>query len=148
MSFLASVILYTNPAQCSPLSNLEIAKFVTDDITIRQALITADFTTLLYNSNCRFQDEIDTYEFNQYVKGTKALFNPKKSHVDLIGDVVVTDGKISFKFKETLAFNIPFNPKVKLTGRVELSRDDGGLIYYSREYWDQPVLSVLKTVSF
>lgn len=68
-----------------PSSSLE--KIVGDDITLRQALITADFTRSIYSENCKFQDEIDIYPINDYVKGTKLLFNPSLSHVDLIGPV-------------------------------------------------------------
>ena len=131
------------------LSNEDISKVVADDIAIRQALITADFSPTIYNTECKFQDEIDTYKYDQYVKGTKALFNAAKSHVDLVGPVIATDGKVEFKFKETLVFNIPFNPTVDISGHVELSRSkDDGLITYSREFWDQPVSEVLTHVRF
>ena len=95
-------------------------------------------------------DEIDTYEIDQYVKGTKALFNAAKSHVDLVGNVEADENSVNFKFSEKLTFNIPFiNPAVSLTGRVKLTRNpDTGLVSYSREYWDQKVNEVLSTVSF
>jgi hypothetical protein len=128
----------------------EIGAIVAKDITERQALVTADFTRAIYSENCEFQDEIDTYKIDEYVRGTKALFNDKLSHVDLVPDsVVATDDAVQFKFKETLAFNIPFNPKVTLSGRVELTRSkDDGLIVYSREYWDQSVSDVIRTAKF
>ena len=95
-----------------------------------------------------FQDEIDTYPIDKYVTGTKALFNEKLSHVDLTSDVQVDNKKVFFRFKEDLAFNIPFNPIVTLSGSVELTRDDDGLISYSRERWDQSVKDVLLTTHF
>ena len=131
-----------------PLAPNEIAKLVADDIVVRQALITADFSQELYSPNCVFQDEIDKYKYNDYVTGTKRLFNAKKSHVDLVGDVSVNPSQIEFKFSEDLTFNLPFNPKVHVSGRVELTRDDSGRIVYSREYWDESVQNVLKTVQF
>jgi len=131
------------------LDNNKIASIVTDDIIKRQALITADFTRDIYNENCKFQDEIDTYEINQYIKGTKALFNAEKSHVDLIGNVEADKDFVKFAFSEKLTFNIPFSPAVTLTGKVKLTRDpENGLISYSREYWDQSVNKVLSTVKF
>ena len=94
-------------------------------------------------------DEIDTYEIDKYVTGTKALFNAAKSHVDLVGNVEADKDSVNFKFSEKLTFNIPFNPAVSLTGRVKLTRNpDTGLVSYSREYWDQKVNEVLSTVSF
>ena len=143
-------VLATESITTTRLSNEDISKIVADDITIRQALITADFSSSIYNNDCKFQDEIDTYKYDQYVKGTKALFNAAKSHVDLVGPVVATDDKVEFKFKETLVFNIPFNPTVDISGHVELSRSKGdtGLITYSREFWDQPVGEVLTHVRF
>ena len=57
------------------LSPSQISQIVSDDITIRQALVTADFSPEIYDDKCKFQDEIDTYEYDKYVKGTKALFN-------------------------------------------------------------------------
>lgn len=125
-----------------------LINIIKDDITIRQALITADFTRTIYNEQCTFQDEIDIYPIDQYVKGTKALFDPKYSHVDLISDVNYNNHKFMYKFSEILAFNIPFKPKVSLTGRVELTQDNDGLIISSREFWDQPVVDVLKTITF
>ena len=123
---LISVLLFApclandNTVNKLQLSNKDVAQIVADDINIRQALVTADFTPSIYNKNCKFQDEIDTYNYDAYVKGTKQLFNAEKSHVDLVDDVIATDEKIEFKFKETLAFNIPFNPKVKLTGNIRI----------------------------
>lgn len=149
-----SLLICANPyeagAQSSVrISNEVIAQTVSDDISKRQALITADFSPSIYDNNCKFQDEIDTYQYDQYVKGTKALFNAAKSHVDLVGPVVATDDKVEFKFKETLVFNIPFNPTVDISGHVELRRGEaGGLITYSREFWDQPVSEVLTHVRF
>lgn len=131
------------------MSNQDIAQIVAEDITKRQALITADFSPSIYDPNCKFQDEIDTYEYNQYVKGTKALFNAAKSHVDLVGPVKATENMVEFSFKETLVFNIPFNPTVDISGHVELSRGGkDGLITYSHEFWDQPVGEVLSHVRF
>ena len=118
------------------LSPSDIATIVADDIVKNQALVTADFTRDIYDESCTFQDEISTYEINEYVKGTKALFDPALSHVDLVGPVTATNDLVEFKFSETLAFKIPFNPKVKLTGHVELNRGKNGLITKSREHWD------------
>ena len=151
---LASSILLGSTelnAASAKLINLEpaaMAKIVAGDITDRQALITADFTRDIYSEKCTFQDEIDTYPIDKYVSGTKALFNKDKSHVDLVGDVVATSESVDFKFSEVLAFNIPFNPSVFLTGRVKLSRGDDGLVTSSREFWDQSVPAVLSTVKF
>ena len=171
--FLAPVCLANdNTVNKLQLSNKDVAQIVADDINIRQALVTADFTPSIYNKNCKFQDPIDVYNYDAYVKGTKQLFNADKSHVDLVDDVIATDDKIEFKFKETLAFNIPFNPKVKLTGNiriqytqqcfiysivyyiivyighVELSRGEDGLVSHSREYWDKSVRGVIGTARF
>eukprot|EP00808_Paulinella_micropora_P015592 g22667.t1 len=122
------------------LSTTAIADIVGQDITERQALITADFTRAIYDEACTFTDEIGTYKIDKYVKGTKGLFVPSKSHVDLTGPVTATDKEVTFTFSETLAFNIPFNPKVKLSGKVVLTRDpETGLIIKSREFWDQSV---------
>jgi len=133
----------------SKISSEEIASIVSEDITVRQALVTADFTREIYAENCRFQDEIDTYEIEQYIQGTKALFDPSNSHVDLLGSVQADDQQVNFRFSEVLAFNIPFRPTVSLTGSVSFSRNlDTGLIEYSRERWDQGVFGVLKTINF
>ena len=57
------------------LTPSQISQIVADDITVRQALATANFSPQIYDENCIFQDEIDTYGYKQYVKGTQALFN-------------------------------------------------------------------------
>ena len=147
--FLDPLISYGDSSKkLTNLNPTDISSIVRDDVEKRQALITADFTRSIYQDNCQFQDEIDVYDIDAYIKGTKALFNPSKSHVDLIGDVTATDKEVTFKFSEYLTFNIPFNPRVDLTGRVVFTRADDGLISYSREFWDQPVSEVLKTIKF
>lgn len=136
------------------LSDAQLMQIVADDLTIRQALNTADFTRSIYSENCRFQDEIDVYPINEYVKGTKALFDASASHTDLVDSVFISSDPdklkpraINLKFKETLAFNLPLvHPKVDLSGRLELRLDNDNLIDYSREFWDQSALDVLKTV--
>jgi hypothetical protein len=50
------------------LGPTEISKIVSADISERQALITADFSRDIYSENCKFQDEIDVYPIDQYVK--------------------------------------------------------------------------------
>ena len=139
---------YSYAKKLSNLPSAEIAKIVTEDITNRQALATAAFTRAIYSENCMFQDEIDIYPIDQYVKGTSSLFNAERSHVDLIGDVTATADEVNFRFRETLAFNIPFQPKVQLSGSVKLTRGKDGLVEYSREFWDQTPVEVLKTVTF
>lgn len=106
------------------------------------------FSSSFTNTDCKFQDEIDIYKIDDYVRGTKALFDPERSHVDLVGEVVASDTEVNFKFSEVLTFNVPFKPHVSLTGRVTLSRGNDGLISSSREYWDSSVPKVLSTVSF
>ena len=135
------------------LNDKEYAKIISNDISQRQALITADFTRDLYSEKCTFQDEIDIYPIDKYITGTKALFNSELSHVDLIGNVEFAQNNIgstiySFKFKELLTFNIPFNPYVYLTGKVELKRSPDGLIETSREYWDEKPITVISKVKF
>lgn len=132
------------------LNTDQIKTIITNDINIRQALITADFTRSIYNEKCKFKDEIDTYTMNQYIQGTKALFDSKKSNVKLISPVLYDNDKhqFNFKFSEILTFNIIFQPRVSLSGRVELTQGDDGLIINSREFWDQSVLDVLKTAKF
>ena len=125
-----------------------MAKIVGEDITLRQALVTADFTRSIYSEDCRFQDEIDTYPIDKYIQGTKALFNADKSHVELGGPVLVLGSTVTFPFQETLTFNLPFNPSVYLTGHVDLTRGQDGLIIYSREHWDQSVPEVISHVKF
>jgi hypothetical protein len=144
----SSLMLGSSESKMLNLKPTEIAIIVASDITERQALITADFTRDIYSEKCTFQDEIDTYPIDKYVSGTKALFNKDKSHVELVGDVTSTAESVDFRFSEVLAFNIPFNPSVSLTGRVKLSRGPDGLIVSSREFWDQSVPTVLSTVKF
>jgi hypothetical protein len=130
------------------LSPQAFAQIVADDITVRQALVTADFTRSIYSEACTFTDEVDTYKIDQYVSGTKALFNAQRSHVDLVGSVSASSDMASFNFNEKLTFNLPLNPYVLLTGRVELRRGPDGLVETSREFWDEKPLAVISTVKF
>ena len=132
------------------LPDAKLLSIVSADITERQALATADFTREIYSEGCTFTDEIDTYAIDDYVRGTKALFNGPASHVALASaPQIAPDGTISYRFKETLAFKIPYlAPKVDLAGRVELKRGSDGLISSSREFWDDSVAEVLQHVYF
>ena len=118
---LPAIATANSAEKLSNLSSAEIAQIVAEDITVRQALATADFTRAIYSESCTFQDEIDTYPIDQYVKGTSSLFNAAGSHVDLVGDVTATAEEVNFRFQETLMFNIPFQPKVQLSGKVKLT---------------------------
>ena len=102
----------------------------------------------IYSESCKFQDDIDIYHIDSYIKGTKALFDSSLSHVDLASNVKTTNNNkdIEFDFKEKLTFNIPLKPYVYLTGHVKLSRDENGLIEYSREKWDKSVLDVILSI--
>lgn len=128
----------------------DVCKVISDDIVKRQALVTADFTRPLYSESCKFRDEIGEYEIDQYISGTKKLFDAKTSHVDLISSVEYAPEtqKFSFQFSEKLVFNLPFRPKAVLSGRVELTKNTDGLIIYSREFWDQNLFQILQSVYF
>lgn len=136
------------------LVNLPEAKFleiVAADLSERQALATADFTRAVYSEACTFQDEIDTYKLAEYVEGTKKLFDGHKSHVELASPPTFVDPahrQVEYRFRETLVFNVPFNPRVDLTGKVLLTRGDDGLVVSSREFWDDKVTDVLKKIYF
>ena len=60
----------------------------------------------IYDESCTFTDEIDTYQKDKFIKGTKALFVASESQVELLGDVDVLENgkKLQFRFQETLAF--------------------------------------------
>jgi hypothetical protein len=147
-AFQISPEISKQPSFVGVISDSAIARIVADDVRVRQALVTADFTPSIYDPSCKFQDEMDTYNYRDYVKGTKLLFNPQKSHVDLVGDVTATPTLVQFQFKEYLSFNLPFNPVLSLSGRVELTRGTDGKIVYSREFWDQPIAQILSSVKF
>jgi len=133
------------------LPDMEFLDIVTKDIVDRKALATADFTRSIYSEECTFQDEIDTYKINDYVKGTKALFDGSRSKVELTTVPEFIDPnrrQVEYRFKETLTFKVPLNPKVDLTGKVRLVRDPEGLVVSSREFWDSSVSEVLQKVYF
>jgi len=131
------------------LSDDELYRIVKGDIIDRQFLVSAVVTRSIYTDDCTFTDEIDTYPIDKWVKGTQALFVASGSHIDLVGDVKVTDTEVEFRFDETLMFNVPFRPVVPLTGRVVMQRDPmSGLITSYREYWDQDIGTVLKSTKF
>ncbi|CAJ1453042.1 unnamed protein product, partial [Effrenium voratum] len=116
----------------------EMAKIVRQDLVERQFLATADFSPEIYDESCTFTDEIDSYQKDKFIKGTKALFVGSESQVNLVGDVEVLEGgkKLQFRFAETLAFNFPLiHPKVTLSGTCTLTRGEDGLIVAYREKW-------------
>lgn len=130
------------------LSDEELKQVVKEDILKRQFLVTGNLTPDIYKPTATFTDEIDTYKMDQWMKGTQKLFVGEKSDVRLVGDVNVSPEKVEFRFDEDLMFRIPLRPTVSLTGKVILTRDDSGYITSYREFWDQDVVSVLKTAKF
>ena len=127
----------------------ELAKRVEKDLVENQFLATANFDRSLYDEACTFQDEIDTYELDKFIKGTSKLFVADRSHVDLTSPVTASNESVEFKFKEDLCFNIPFKPTVFVSGRVVLERDpSSGLFVKYREYWDQKPNDVLRGARF
>jgi len=143
-----SVKVWASEAKRRNLPAEEMAAIVREDLEKRQFLATADFTPEIYDQSCTFTDEIDSYTYEKFVKGTKALFVGSESNVRLVGDVQVLDGgkRLQFRFDEILAFNFPIiHPKVSLTGLCTLTRGDDGLIVAYKEKWDQSVSEVLLT---
>ena len=133
------------------ISNEELGKIITQDIQENQFMVAADLTRSVYDEAATFTDEIDTYEMDAWIKGTKRLFVAKKSHVDLVpNSLQVTESEATFRFTEDLTFNIPLlQPKVYLSGLVVLKRDPKtGLIISYQEKWDQDVNTVLKSAKF
>jgi hypothetical protein len=131
------------------ISDQELSQIVRADVVERQFLVSADITRAIYDETATFTDEIDTYTMDKWVKGTKLLFVAEGSHVDLVGDVEVSPTEVLFRFSEKLMFRIPFTPVVDLTGKVVLKRDPStGLITSYREFWDQDIVTVLKSAQF
>ena len=140
---------YEEFAKLRGIPATKFAKIIEEDINVRQALITADFSRNIYSESATFKDEIDTYPIEKYIMGTKALFVPEKSHVELTSAVHCDDRKATFDFRETLTFNIPLlSPSVDLTGHVDLFRDEDGLVSKSIEHWDRTPAEVLKSARF
>lgn len=149
-AWVATNLPTSSPAMAEDvnLTNERIKEIVRNDLLERQFLVTGNLTPSIYRSTATFTDEIDTYKMDQWMKGTQKLFNANKSSVRLVGDVSVNKDKVEFLFDEDLCFRIPFEPVVHLTGKVVLDRDEAGYITSYREYWDQDVISVLKTAKF
>jgi hypothetical protein len=133
------------------ISNEDLGKIITTDIQKNQFMVAADITRSVYDESATFTDEIDTYQMDQWIRGTKRLFVADKSHVDIVPNTLqVTDTGATFRFTEDLMFNIPLlRPTVYLSGLVELKRDPNtGLIISYREKWDQDINTVLRSAKF
>ena len=130
------------------LSNEAIADIVRNDVVKGQFLTNGILTRSIYDESATFTDEIDTYGLDQWMRGTQKLFDGTQSKVDLVGDVKASSQQVEFCFSEILAFNIPFKPKVTLTGKVSLTRGKDGLITHYQEYWDQSIKEVLLSAKF
>ncbi len=132
----------------SKLRNLpadQLADIVARDIRTNQFLVTGALSRDIYAESCTFKDEIDTYTLDKWIKGTGALFDGAKSHVDLVGAVQADDREVRFRFDEILCFNLPLiKPKVPLTGTLILTRSpEDGLIERYQEIWDTGVVETL-----
>ena len=136
----------TNNNKLMNLSNADIEKIVLADLQDRHFLVTGDLTRSIYDESATFTDEIDTYQMDQWMKGTQKLFVGEGSKLNLVGRVEASPSAVEFRFDEDLMFRIPLRPVVHLTGKVVLTRSpETGLITSYREFWDQDVLSVLRS---
>ena len=153
-AFVGGVLQAPLPARAADSGKLDLTdeqlkEIVKSDLLEKQFLVTGKLTPSIYSPGATFTDEIDTYQMDQWMKGTQKLFVGEKSEVRLVGDVDVSPSKVEFRFDEDLMFRVPFRPTVHLTGRVELARDaDTGYISSYREFWDQDVATVLKSAKF
>jgi hypothetical protein len=127
----------------------KLKEIIRTDVVQNQFLCNGKLTRSVYDESATFTDEIDTYQLDQWIKGTQKLFNGDNSEVRLVGDVLVSKAAVEFRFDEDLQFNVPLKPTVALTGKVILQRDpDTGLITSYQEVWDQDVATVLKSAKF
>lgn len=128
------------------IRNDELAEIIQRDVQENQFMVRADLTRSVYDESATFIDEIDTYQMDAWIRGTKRLFVADKSQVEIVPDTLqVTDQEATFNFTEYLTFNIPLlQPRVYLSGKVVLKRDPKtGLITSYQEKWDQDVNTVL-----
>jgi hypothetical protein len=130
-------------AKLRGLTDAELKKRLLVDIVEQRFMVTGQVSKELYADSARFTDEIDTYDLDAFIRGTGLLFDGARSDFKLIGDLEIKGNVISYKFDEILSFKIPLQPRSRVSGRVELTRGNDGLIESYREFWDQSVPSVL-----
>jgi hypothetical protein len=131
------------------LSKEGLVDIVLEDVKERNSLVTADFTTAIYEDSCRFKDGsgLDgAYPMKPWMLGCKILFKGDKSSTTILDNTLVaTSELISFRFESDLEFRGPFCPRVFLTGRIVMKRNpQTGLISSYREIWDEDVWDVVK----
>jgi hypothetical protein len=125
------------------LTDAQLKKRLLTDITEHRFMVTGKLSKELYADTAKFTDEIDTYDLESYVRGTGQLFDGDRSEFKLVGDVDISGKTVRYKFDEILSFRIPLQPRSRVSGVVELTRGDDGLIEKYREYWDQSVPATL-----
>ena len=137
-------ILVDSNNKLKNLTPKQIADVVETDLKQNQFLVTGKLTRSIYAETCTFKDEIDTYSLDKWITGTSALFDARKSYVELIGDVFADESQVRFRFQEVLCFNLPvLKPKVPLTGTLVLTRGADGLVEKYLEIWDTGVLQTI-----
>ena len=102
-------------------------------------------TRTLYDEACTFQDEIDTYELDKFIKGTSKLFVADRSHVDLTSARDRDGRERRVQVQGGPCFNIPLQtdglcvrPRRFGTGPIV------GPLRQIRVYWDQKPNDVLR----
>lgn len=132
-------------AKSRGLSEAELTKRLLTDIVDNQFMVTGKVSEDLYSDAAKFTDEIDTYDLKNFAKGTGMLFDAGRSEFKLVGDLEFSNsGKtIRYRFDEILSFKIPLQPRSRVSGVVELTRGEDGLLTQYREFWDQAVPAVL-----
>lgn len=79
------------------ISNEDIAIIVKRDVVAHQFLMNGRLTRSIFDEGATFQDEIDTYTLDKWIKGTSRLFNARNSHVELVGEVRATEEEVRFR---------------------------------------------------
>jgi len=135
------------------LSNEKLTHILLQDVRQRNSLVTADFTTSIYDDDCRFKDgsNLDgVYPMKPWILGCRMLFRGDRSQAMILEESLsISSRQLSFRFKSDLEFRGPFRPQVSLAGRIVMTRNPHtGLIDSYQEHWDEKVWDVVKGTKF
>ena len=132
------------PAKTPGLSIDEVQAIVQEDFVARQYFVTGNMTRSLYADDCRFRDPTtDVRGLNRYILAVSNLFDPTRSHAELVSIQTLSETKIKTAWILEGTLKLPWKPYIPpVRGTTIYELNSQGLISLHDETWHDSEMSL------
>lgn len=140
----ADTKMLVTPAKTPGLSIDEVQAIVQEDFVARQYFVTGNMTRSLYADDCRFRDPTtDVRGLNRYILAVSNLFDPTRSHAELVSIQTLSETKIKTAWILEGTLKLPWKPYIPpVRGTTIYELNSQGLISLHDETWHDSEMSV------